>query len=58
MRISDFVNSITLDNSSVEHLCVKGNHYDPESDNSLAEMLSSNNTITALDMSSCQLRGK
>lgn len=57
MRISDFVNSITLDNSSVEHLCVTGNHYDPESDNSLAEMLSSNNTITALDMSSCQLRG-
>ena len=54
----DFVNCTTLGNRNVKHVCVKGNHYDPNSDNSLAEMLSSSSTITELDISGCQLRGK
>lgn len=53
-----FVNCTTLGNRNVKHVCVKGNHYDPNSDNSLAEMLSSSSTITELDISGCQLRGK
>ncbi|KAJ7382668.1 inflammatory response [Desmophyllum pertusum] len=44
-------------NRYLKHLCVKGNHYDPSNCDSLAEMLVCNNTLTDLDLGSCDLRG-
>lgn len=42
----------------MKQLCVKGNHYDPSNNDSLAEMLASNNTLTDLNLGTCDLRGK
>ncbi|XP_020602757.1 uncharacterized protein LOC110041768 isoform X2 [Orbicella faveolata] len=44
-------------NRYVRQLCVKGNHYDPSNNDSLAEMLASNNTLTDLNLGTCDLRG-
>lgn len=46
-----------IDNRYMKRLCVKGNHYDPSSNDSLAEMLACNNTITDLNLGTCDLRG-
>jgi len=45
-------------NRFLKHLCVKGNSYDSGSNDSLAEMLASNKTLTDLNLSSCKLGGK
>ena len=53
-----FLFLLHVGNKYLKQLCVKGNRYDPGNNDSLAEMLTSNNTLTDLDLGTCDLRGK
>lgn len=49
---------VHVGNRYLKQLCVKGNRYDPGNNDSLAEMLTSNDTLIDLDLGTCDLRGK
>lgn len=53
-----FLYLLRVGNKYLRQLCVKGNRYDPGNNDSLAEMLTSNNKLTDLDLGTCDLRGK